>query len=109
MITPAYFSNAIKLSYVKPFTSFRKRAITSLTKFVNLASSGQLPEFVAPILCNATLTALKKLKGGVRPIAVGEVIRLLIAKCIAREAKSEAADLFNIKELGVAVKGGAEA
>ena len=48
-----------------------KRAITSLTKFVNLANRGQLPEFVAPILCSATLTALKKLKDGVRPIAVG--------------------------------------
>ena len=85
-----------------------KRAITSLTKFFNLASRGQLPEFVAPILCSATLTALKKLKGGVRPIAVGEVIRRLFAKCIAREANSEAADLFNTKQLGVAVKGGAE-
>ena len=85
-----------------------KRAITSITKFVNLASRGQLPEFVAPILCSATLTALKKLKGGVRPIAVGVVIRRLIAKCIAREANSEAADLFNTKQLGVAVKGGAE-
>ena len=48
-----------------------KRAITSLTKFVNLASRGQLPELVAPILCSATLTALKKLKRGVTPIAIG--------------------------------------
>ena len=85
-----------------------KRAITSLTKFVNLASRGQLPEFVAPILCSATITALKKLKGGVCPIAVGEVIRRLIAKRIAREANLEAADLINTKQLGVAVKGGAE-
>ena len=83
-----------------------KRAVTSLTKFVNLTSRGQLHEFVAPMLCSATLTA--KLKGGVCPIAVGEVIRRLIAKCIAREANSEAADLFNTKQLGVAVKGGAE-
>ena len=75
-----------------------KRAITSLTKFVNLASRGQLPEFIAPIICIATLTALKNLKDGVRPIAVGEVIRRLIAKCIAREANSEAADLFNRKQ-----------
>ena len=85
-----------------------KRAITSLTKFVNLTSRGQLPEFVAPILCSAILTALKKLKNGVYPIAVGEVILRLIAKCITREANSEAADLFNTKPLGVAVKGGAE-
>ena len=48
------------------------------------------------------------MKGGVRPFAVGEVIRRLIAKCIAREANSDVADLFNTKQLGVAVKGGAE-
>ena len=48
------------------------------------------------------------LKGGAHPIAVGAVIRRLIAKCIAREANSEAADLFNTKQLGVALKVGAE-
>ena len=85
-----------------------KRAITSLTKFVNLASRGELPEFVAHILCSATLTALKKLKGGVRPIAVGEVIRGLIAKCIVREANSEAVAPFNTTQLSVAVNSGAE-
>ena len=85
-----------------------KHAIISLTKFIDLASRGQLPDFVAPILCSATLNALKKLKGGVRPIAVGEVIRRLIAKCIARDANSKAADLFNTKQLRVAVRGGAE-
>ena len=85
-----------------------KRAITSLTKINKLASRGQLPENVAPILCSATVTALKKLRGGVRPIAVGQVIRRLIAKRIVREANSEAVELFNTKQLGVAVKGGAE-
>ena len=85
-----------------------KRAITSLTKFVNLAKRGQLPEFVAPILCSATLTALKKLKTGARPIAVGEVTRRLIAKCTAREANSEPDELFNTKQLRVAVRAGSE-
>ena len=47
-----------------------KRAITSLTKLVNLA------EFVAPILFSATLIALKNVKDGVRPNAVGEVLLL---------------------------------
>ena len=51
---------------------------------------------------------MKKLKGGVRPISVGEVIRRLIAKCIAREANSEAADLINTKLLIVAVNAGTE-
>ena len=75
-----------------------KRAITSLTEFVNLASRGQLPEFVAPILC-ATPTALKISKDGVHTIAVWEVIRRLIARCIAREANSQAVELFNTKPL----------
>ena len=83
----------------------RQKCTPILTKVVNLASRCQLPELVAPILCSATLTALKKLKGGVRPTAVGEFIQRLIAKCIAREANSETADLFNTKQLGVAVKG----
>ena len=43
-----------------------------------------------------------------RPIAVGEDIRRLVAKCIAKEAAIEAVELFGSKQLGVAVKGGAE-
>ena len=85
-----------------------KRAMNSLTKLVNLASRGQLPSFVAPAFCSATLTALNKKKTGIRPIAVGEVIRRLVAKCIAKEAAIEAVELFGSKQLGVAVKGGAE-
>ena len=53
-----------------------KKSITSIKKLVNLASRGQLPSFVAPTFCSASLTALKKTRGGVRPIAVGEVWRV---------------------------------
>ena len=62
-----------------------KQANTSITKLVNLASRVQLPVSVEPVFCRASLTALKKLKGGVRPIAVGEVLRRLVAKCIAKQ------------------------
>ena len=44
-----------------------------------------------------------------RPIAVGEVLRCLIAKCLASEAKSEAVELFDCLQLGVGISGGAEA
>ena len=81
--------------------------MNSLTKLVNLASRGQLPIFVAPVFCSATLTALNK-KTGIRHIAVGEVIRRLVTKCIAKEAFAEAVGLFGAKQLGVAVRGGAE-
>ena len=44
-----------------------------------------------------------------RPIAVGEVLRRLIAKCLVSEAKSGAIDLFDSLQLGVGSSGGAEA
>ena len=49
------------------------------------------------------------MKGGVRPIAVSEILRRLIAKCLVKEAKTEAIELFDSFQLGVGVSGGAEA
>ena len=54
---------------------------------------GQFFEVIAPKLSSATINALSKLKSGVRFIAIGEVIRRYIAKCIARDAKLK--PLFN--------------
>ena len=48
-----------------------KRAITSLTQLDNSVSGGLIAEIVAPMLCSATMTALKTLKFCARPIAVG--------------------------------------
>ena len=85
-----------------------KRAMSSLTKLVNLSNNGELPSFLAPAFCSATLTALIKKKIVIRPIAEGEVIRRLVARCIAKEAAIEAVELFGAKQLGVAVRGGVE-
>ena len=54
------------------------------------------------------MITLKK-RGGVHPIAVGEVLRRLVAKSLASEAKSEAIGLFVSLHLGVGINGGAEA
>ena len=85
-----------------------KRAMNILIKLVNLASRGQIQILVVPAFCSAILTALNKKKTGIRPIAVGEVIRHLVTKCIAEEAAIEAVYLFGAKQLGVAARGGAE-
>ena len=63
---------------------------------------------MAPAFWSATLTALNKKKTGIITIAVGEVIRRLVAKCIAKEAAILAVELFGEKRLGVAFRGGAE-
>ena len=80
-----------------------------LTKLVNRSCRGELPEFVSKTLCSASLSALSKQKGGIHPIAVGEVLRRLIAKCLAKAANLEAKELFQSLQLGVRVEGGAEA
>ena len=84
------------------------QAITSLTKFINLASRGQRPELIAPIILCAILNCIDEVERWDPSHRCREVIRRLIAKCIARESNSEASELFKTKQLGVAVKAGAE-
>ena len=84
-------------------------ALKAITSFVNTRSRDNFPLFFSKDLCSASLTVLSKKKGGVRPIAVSEILRRLIAKCLVKEAKSEAIELFDSIQLGVGVSGGAEA
>ena len=86
-----------------------QNALRLLTKLVNTSCRSGLPEFVSQALCSASLSALLKKKSGICPIAVGEVLRRLIAEFLAKEANSEAIDVFKSLPSGVAVKGGAEA
>jgi Reverse transcriptase (RNA-dependent DNA polymerase) len=84
-------------------------ASDAITNLVNRLASGRAPTSFAPWLCGAPPTALAKPNGGVRPIAVGEVIRRLVAKCLMARVRQLAQALLAPLELGVAVKGGAEA
>ena len=45
---------------------------------------GQVPSDVVAHLCGAPLFTLKKKSGGLRPIAVGEVLHRLSSKCISK-------------------------
>ena len=84
-------------------------ALKAIARFVNTGSRGKFPSSVSKALCSASLTALSKKKGGVRPIAVSEILRRLIAERLVKEAKSKAVELFDSIQLGVGVSGGAEA
>ncbi len=70
---------------------------------VNLLCAGQAPPGVLPHLCGALLLASKKKGGGLRPIAVGEILSRLTA------VGPEAVKLLSPIQLGVGVKGGCEA
>ena len=85
------------------------QVLTSLTCFVNTLASGRTPSSILSHLCGATLLACQKKNGGLRPIAVGEVLRRLISKCLATASRHTANCTLSPLQLGVRVKGGCEA
>ena len=103
MMYPEHLSNAIGCN--NPEQS--RMAIQKLTRLINFCSASGFPNHFGPTLCNASLTALKK-KIGVRPIAVGEVFRRLVTKCLVSFTKEETLEIFCRNQLGVAIRGDAE-
>lgn len=67
------------------------RLLTALTKLTNLALSGHIPDFAAEAFYGASLIALRKKDGGLRPIAIGSAVsppRLLSPVCPHTSARS---------------------
>jgi hypothetical protein len=84
-------------------------ALEALTDALNVLVAGRVPPSLAPALAGASLSALVKDGGDVRPIAVGETIRRLTSKCLCAEVKDEAALYLRPLQVGVACPMGAEA
>ena len=85
------------------------KALQALTKVINLMVDGKLPEDVSPFMAGARLHAVKEKDGGIRPIAVGNLLRRLASKLVAREVATKAASMLSPHQLGVGVRGGCEA
>ena len=64
---------------------------------------------VQPLLAGGSLTALLKRDNGIRPIAVGDVLRRLTGKALVRAQKAKIVAYFSPLQVGVAVPCGAEA
>ena len=75
---------------------------------INLLCSGLAPSVVIPHQCGAFLLAVKKKGGSLQPIAVGEVLRRLVSKCISRVVNREASDALSPLQVGVGVPLGCE-
>ena len=84
-------------------------ALSSISSLVSLLCSGSAPPEVTPHLCGATLLAPRKKDGGVRPIAVGEVLRRLVSKCLSSVAAPLVSTILPPHQVGVGTPGGAEA
>ena len=87
------------------------RISLALAEIATNLARGIAPEMVGPWLAGACLIPLRKKDDiGVRPIAVGEVIRRLVSKVCCNCIKEKAASFFlDIGQVGVGTKGGAEA
>ena len=86
-----------------------RRLLTAISKLSNLMLSGGIPDFACEALFGASLCALAKPDGGVRPIAIGSVYRRVTAKAAAKHATALTLDVLKPRQLGVGVPGGCEA
>ena len=83
--------------------------LSALADFCNLVLRGDAPEVVRPFFFGASLVALRKRSGGIRPIAVGCTLRRLVAKVACKQVVDEMAELLAPRQLGYGVSGGSEA
>ena len=83
--------------------------LQTLASFCALVLEGRVPDVVRPFFFGATLVALEKQSGGVRPIAVGCTLRRLVAKTAGLSVVDSMAELLSPRQLGYGVRGGAEA
>jgi hypothetical protein len=81
----------------------------SLAALVNILARGDAPRAVAKHLAGAKLVALPKQPSGLRPVAVGETLRRLVARCLCAKVRSRAAEKLAPYQFGFGVAGGGEA
>ena len=83
--------------------------LVGITYLINLLLGGHTPTSVRGALFGATLLAIAKKTGGIRPIAVGYVWRRLAAKVACNYIKVASAALLAPRQLGFGITKGAEA
>jgi hypothetical protein len=85
------------------------RVLRSLCDLCNLMLQGLVPEEICPVLYGASLCALLKKDGGIRPIAVGCSFRRLVAKLCSKNIMPALGPWLRPQQLGFGTKGGVEA
>lgn len=80
----------------------------AITDLCNMICNGNVLADVAPILFGASLTALIKKCGGIRPVAVGNVWRRLPSKLITKSMLPSLVPKLSPFQLGVGIRSGAE-
>ena len=85
------------------------RLLSALTALCHHAASGNIPEPARNAFFGASLIAIKKKLGGLRPIAIGSSFRRLTSKLVAKSITASIAGELQPTQLGVGVPLGCEA
>jgi hypothetical protein len=106
--------DGLRPQHLKDLTSASARTagqhlLTTLVSFANICLAGRVPLEVRPVFFGASLCALNKKGGGVRPIAVGCTLRRLIAKAACYNVKNKALNKLTLHQLGFGTPLGGEA
>ena len=80
----------------------------ALTSAVNEFAAGLVPSFLKKFVAGGVSIALEKSKTAVRPLACGDPLRRLVAKCFCVAGKEEISKSFAGRNFGVGCKGGVE-
>ena len=106
--------DALRPQHIKDLTSKSagnggQSLLHALTIFVKLVLEGRTPPGIRPFFFGASLVALNKKGGGIRPIAIGSTLRRLASKCASFHALESIPDLLSPGQLGFGVPKGSEA
>ena len=86
-----------------------ERLKETLTDTCNLIISGKVPETICSVFYGASLCALSKKGGGIRPIAVGNTLRRLASKVVMTSIAPTVRGQLEPSQLGVGTRAGCEA
>jgi len=84
--------------------------LEQLTSFINAALAGMIPKEILPLFASCRLIALQKSekKGYLRPIAIGNSLRRIIAKCAFSNIIQQCHEYFVPNQMGVGIPAGLE-
>ena len=82
--------------------------LEALAVFSSDFANGCLPAQAREWFCGARIIGIPKIPSGVRPIAIGETLRRLVAKCLVAESQGAVAELLLPLQMGVGVPSAGE-
>ena len=87
----------------------KDKLFSEIKRFSIICIKGLIPRTARSSFFGANLIALKKKDGGLRPIAIGLVLRRLVSRSVCISSREKAKNLLSPFQLGVGIAGGAEA